>query len=491
MTTPQPNILNMFRQMMAGGTPMSQRAGMFARMVGRISMGAMGGPLGLGIMAGSMILPAMMQRGAGGGGDQQRGLGALESLADELEQVTSGLHRMNVEVKQLSDSVGQTSADTLKMGGLFAGIGSDSPTQASAELASQIGRQTGAMRLGQVNQQAMMGAGLLGMNPGQMMDQSPSEQLRYIVDELRKLNRIELHSMETLAALEMMLPGQGQDLIAMAGMSESAQASQKNYERLIESFMTGPRGRALEEQSRGLLSIAARIAMQSDMFERQMAYLQTPFAEEQAGRRADRAVIRQQYSLGTEEGKQGGKVAGETMGREMHEMFTRIFGGMGNVLRVLGREWGILQSQLMQLGLAVMTVAVWIANSIKLISEIVMVPMRIGDKGLFKGIKEAYSELSFGKGSTTQDLYQGLSGSMDITYSGQDARNAPGMNRGAPSLSGNRNMGAGAGERATMTLEVSAKDDFSNMLQYGIRDNTNQGRAVPGPVAPRTPSIAR
>ena len=133
MTTPQPNILNMFRQMMAGGTPMSQRAGMFARMVGRISMGAMGGPLGLGIMAGSMILPAMMQRGAGGGGDQQRSLGALESLADELEQVTSGLHRMNVEVKQLSDSVGQTSADTLKMGGLFAGIGSDSPTQASAE----------------------------------------------------------------------------------------------------------------------------------------------------------------------------------------------------------------------------------------------------------------------------------------------------------------------------------------------------------------------
>ena len=145
--TPPPNILNMFRQMTMGGRSMSQRAGTFARMVGRISMGAMGGPLGLGIMAGSMILPAMMaSRGAGGGG--QPAGGALESLSDELEAVTSGLHRMNVEIKQLSDSVGQTSADTLKMGGMFAAIGSSSPTQAAAELAAQMGRQTGAMRLG-------------------------------------------------------------------------------------------------------------------------------------------------------------------------------------------------------------------------------------------------------------------------------------------------------------------------------------------------------
>ena len=489
MTTPQPNILNMFRQMMMGGMPMSQRAGMFARMVGRISMGTMGGPLGIGIMAGSMLLPAMMQRGGGGGGDQQTGT-ALDSLADELAQVTSGLHRMNVEIKQLSDSVGQTSADTLKMGGLFASIGSESPTQASAELAAQMGRQTGAMRLGQVNQQAMMGAGLLGMNPGQMMQQSPAEQLRYVVDELRKLNRTELHSLETLAALEMMLPGQGQNLIAMAGMSESAQQSQRNYERLIESFVSGPRGKALEEQSRGLLTIAARIAMQADLFEREMAYLKNPFAEEQAGRGAERAVVRQQYSLGIQEGAQGGKIASETMGREMHEMFARMFGGTGSILRGLGREWGLLMSQLKEVGLAVMTVALWIANAVKLISEVAMIPMRIGDQGIFKGIKEAYSELSFGRGSTSQDLYQGLEASSFARYFGGDARNAAGMNRGAPSMSGNRNMGSGLGGGASMSVEISAKDDFANMLQYGIRESTNQGRAVPGPVSPRTPSIA-
>ena len=490
MTTPQPNILNMFRQMMAGGMPMSQRAGMFARMVGRISMGTMGGPLGIGIMAGSMLLPAMMQRGSGGGGDQQTGT-ALESLADELAQVTSGLHRMNVEIKQLSDSVGQTSADTLKMGGLFASIGSDSPTQASAELAAQMGRQTGAMRLGQVNQQSLMGAGLLGMNPGQMMEQSPAEQLRYIVDELRKMNRTELNSMETLAALEMMLPGQGQNLIAMAGMSESAQQSQRNYERLIESFVSGPRGKALEEQSRGLLTIAARIAMQADLFEREMAYLKSPFAEEQAGRQAERAVVRQQYSLGVQEGAQGGKIASETMGREIHEIFARMFGGTGSVLRGLGREWGLLMSQLKELGLAVVTVALWIANAVKLVSEVVMIPMRIGEEGIFKGIKEAYSELSFGKGSTSQDLYQGLEASSFARFFGADARNASGMNRGAPAMSGNRNMGSGAGGGSgTMIVEFRAKDDFANMLQYGIRESTNQGRAVPGPVTPRVPSIA-
>ena len=490
MTTPQPNILNMFRQMMAGGMPMSQRAGMFARMVGRISMGTMGGPLGIGIMAGSMLLPAMMQRGSGGGGDQQTGT-ALESLADELAQVTSGLHQMNIEIKQLSDSVGQTSADTLKMGGMFASIGSDSPTQASAELASQIGRQTGAMRLGQVNQQAMMGAGMLGMNSGQMMEQSPAEQLRYVVDELRKMSRTQLHSMETLAALEMMWSGQGQNLIAMASMSESAQQSLRKYEQLIEASADGPRGKALEEQSRGLLTIAAQIAMQADLFQREMAYLKTPFAEEQAGRRAERAVVRQQFSLGVEGGAQGGKIATETMGREMHEMFARMFGGTGNLLQTLGREWGLFVTELKQVGLVVVTVALWIANAVKLVSEVAMIPMRIGDKDIFKGTKEAYSELSFGKGSTTQDLWQGLEASKYSQNFGVDARNAPGMSRGAPAMSGNQNMGSGAGGGSgTMTVEFRAKDDFANMLQYGIRESTNQGRAVPGPVAPRVPSIA-
>ena len=489
--TPQPNILNMFRQMMTGGRSMSQRAGTFARMVGRISMGAMGGPLGLGIMAGSMILPAMMaSRGGGGGGAQPAG-GALESLSEELEQVTSGLHRMNVEIKQLSDSVGQTSADTMKMGGMFAAIGSDSPIQAGAQLASQLGRQTGAMRLGQVNQQSLMGAGMLGMNPGQMMEQSPAEQMRYMVDELRKLNKTELNSMDTLAALEMMLPGQGQNLIAMAGMSGSAIQAQRNYEAAITAFMTGPRGKALEEQSQGLLAIAARIALQADLFQREKQYLSSPFAEEGAERAEQRGKVGRQFGLGMLEGLQGTKVILETWARSIHEVFQRLFGGnAGSQLRDIGWILGDMVSGILEVVHAGVIFGSWIKDLAKLLISIVNAPMEWArGKSPGKPIGEAWGGLNFEQGTMTGDLMYGMGASQRASNAG-DARMGAGMNRGYPGMTSNRNMGNGMQGGGMMTVEFKAKDDFANMLQYGIRESTNQGRAVPGPVTPRVPSIA-
>ena len=410
--TPPPNILNMFRQMTMGGRSMSQRAGTFARMVGRISMGAMGGPLGLGIMAGSMILPAMMaSRGAGGGGEPAGG--ALESLSDELEAVTSGLHRMNVEIKQLSDSVGQTSADTLKMGGMFAAIGSSSPTQAAAELAAQMGRQTGAMRLGQVNQQALMGAGMLGMNPGAMMEQSPAEQMRYVVDELRKLNKTELNSMDTLAALEMMLPGQGQNLIAMAGMSTSAIQAQRNYESAITAFMTGPRGKALEEQSQGLLAIAARIALQADLFQREKQYLSSPFAEEGAERAEQRGKVGRQFGLGMLEGLQGTKVILETWARSIHMVFQRLFGGnTGSQLRDIGWVLGDMVSGILEVVHAGVIFGSWLKDVAKLLISFLMIPNEISKgQNPMKPIREAWAGLNFQQGSMTGDLMSGMGNS--------------------------------------------------------------------------------
>ena len=489
--TPQPNILNMFRQMMTGNMPMSQRAGTFARMVGRISMGAMGGPLGLGIMAGSMILPAMMARGSGAGGGDQKTGSALDTLADELERTTSGLHRMNVEIKQLSDSVGQTSADTLSMGGLFAAIGSNSPTQAAAELAAQMGRQTGAMRLGQVNQQAVMGAGMLGLNPGTMMDQSPAEQLKYVVQELRKMNRTELKSMETLAALEMMLPNQGQNLIAMAGMSRSAIDSQRQYEQAIQAFMTGPRGQALENQSQGLLSIATRVAMQADLFQREMQYLKSPFAEERAGRREERGQLTRQFGVGVQEGLQGSKVILETWAQGIHTTFQRFFGGdTGSNLKDIGWALGDAASGIMEVIHAGVLFGAWLKDLAKLLISIPMAPMEWArGNDPTKSISEAWGGLNFKPGTLTGDLATGWDQAQLASNMG-DARMTRGMNRGYPSMSGNRNMGNGMGGSGVMTLEVRGKDDFANMLQYGIREGTNQGRAIPGPISPRVPSIA-
>ena len=89
----------------------------------------------------------------------------------------------------------------------------------------------------------------------------------------------------------------------------------------------------------------------------------------------------------------------------------------------------------------------------------------------------------------TGDLMYGMGASQRASNAG-DARMGMGMNRGYPGMTSNRNMGNGMQGGGMMTVEFRAKDDFTNMLQYGIRESTNQGRAVPGPVTPRVPSIA-
>ena len=490
MTMMGGNMFSLFRQMMGGGQSMRQRAGVFSRLVGSVASGMMFGPLGIGVMAASMAAPMMMQGGAGGGGQQGRAGSSMDRLADKLDEITSGLHRMNIQVRQLSDSVGQTSGDTLKMGSMFAAIGrGDASGAATGEMGSQMGRQTGAMRLGQVNQQALMGAGVLGMDPGQMMQMSPAEQLSYIVDELRKMNRTELQSMETLAALEMMLPGRGQDLIAMGSMGQGAIDAQRSYERAVEAFMTGPRGRALEEQSRGLLAIAARVALQADLIEREREYLRAPFAEQRAERGAQRAQTAAQFGIGWQEGLQGTKVVLETWAREIHEVFSVLFGGQSQShLRSLGQMLGDMVSGMLEIVHAGVIFGSWVKDIIKLLISVVTIPLNIGNDPL-KGVKEAWAGLNFQEGTLTGDLQGGWDDARMASNIG-DARVATGMNRGYMPRTGNGNQAGRMDPAGGMVIEVRSKDDFSNMLQYGIRQNTNQGRDVPGPVSPRVPSIA-
>ena len=491
MTMMGGGMFSLFRQMMSGGQSMRQRAGVFSRLVGSVASSMMFGPLGIGVMAASMAAPMMMASGGGGGGSNRTGT-AMDQLADKLEEITSGLHRMNIQVRQASDAVGQTSSDTLKMGSLFAAIGNGNPTGSAGELASQIGRQTGAMRLGQVNQQSLMGAGILGMDPSRMMGMSPADQLSYIVEELRKMNRTELQSMETLAALEMMLPGRGQDLIAMGGMNQNAIDAQRNYERAVEAFMTGPRGRALEEQSRGLLAIAARVALQADMFEREREYLRSPFAEQRAERGAARAETGMQFGLGWQEGLQGSKVILETWARELHETFSALFGGQSRGhLRSLGQMFGEIVTNILQIVHAGVIFGSWVKDVIKLLVMVLAIPTELASGKGFQGIKEAWAGLTFQQGSMTGDLMAGFDQSMDASpLVGGDARTATGMNRGYVGRTSNRNMGARMDNGGGMVIEVRGKDDFANMMQYGIRTNTNRGRDVPGPRPETAPSIA-
>ena len=337
-----------------------------------------------------------------------------------------------------------------------------------------------------------MGAGVLGMDPGRMMQMSPAEQLSYIVDELRKMNRTELQSMETLAALEMMLPGRGQDLIAMGGMGQSAIDAQRSYERAVEAFMTGPRGRAIEEQSRGLLAIAARVALQADLIEREREYLRVPFAEQRAERGAQRAETGAQFGIGWQEGLQGTKVILETWAREIHEVFSVLFGGQSRShLRSLGQMFGEIVTNLLQIVHAGVIFGSWVKDVIKLLAMVLAIPMELASGNGFQGIKEAWAGLTFQQGSMTGDLMAGFDQSMAASpLVGGDARTATGMNRGYMSRTGNGNQAGRMDPAGGMVIEVRSKDDFSNMLQYGIRQNTNQGRDVPGPVSPRVPSIA-
>ena len=492
MTTPQMDtgMMSLFRQMMSGGRPMTQRAGLFGKLAGKVAMSAVSGPIGIGLMGLSMLGPMMAMRQGAQEGDGQTG-SSLDRLSEKLDEVTSGLHRMNVEVKQLSDSVGQTSSDTLKMGAAFASIGADNATGQGAELAKQLGRQTGAMRLGQMGQGTLMGAGLLGLNTGQMMQQTPAEQLNYIIDELRKLNKTELNSVDTLHAIEMFLPGQGQNLIAMANMGQGAIDDRRNYELALDAFMSGPRGRAIENQSQALLAIASRVSMQADLFDREREYLRTPFSTERAERQEQRGKTMQQFGMGWLEGLQGSKTLTETWAREIHEVFQRFLGsGTASQLRSLGWELGNIVSGLLEIVHAGIIFGSWVKDIVKLLVSVVMMPMEwASGRDAMKPIREAWGGLNFQAGTMTGDLAIGLEQAQEARRIG-DARIATGVNRGYASGTNNRNMGNGMNGSDKLVVEFRAKDDFSNMLQYETRKNTNRGRAVPGPQASRVPSIA-
>lgn len=491
MTTQEtPGIFNLFRQMMGGGQSMAQRAGIFSKLVGKVALSATTGPLGLGLMAGGMMLPMMMSGGGKGNAQNAEKTGsALDRLAEELDEVTSGLHRMNVEVKQLSDAVGQTSTDTLKMSAQFASIGVNDPLGQAGSFSSQMGRQMGSMRMGQINPSMLMGASMLGLNPREMMDQSPAEILNSIVDELRKLNKTELKSVDTLARIEMVAPGQGQNLIAMANLTKSQLASLRDREAMAERFSDGAMGRALEKQSQNLLAIAAGVQFNAEMFQREREYLKSPFAEERATRGEGRAVMRQQFGLGWQEGLQGSKVVLESWATGIHTMFKRIMGeGTGSRLRTLGDVLGEAVSGLLELVHAGVVFGSWVKDVVKLIYGILESPMKLGSGDAFKTVKEAWAGMNFQGGTMTGDLAI----AMDDAHAARrtnDARMAVGMRPGLEST-GHRGMGKSVETGERLVLEVQAKDDFSNMLQYGIRQNTNQGRDVPGPVSPRTPSIA-
>ena len=477
---------------------MTMFAGMMGRLggIGRMGMGAMGGPIGMGIMAATMMLPMMMGMG-GQNRSEDRGRTALDRLSDELERVTEGFHRVNVEVRQLSDSVGQASTDTVQMSASFASIGRDNAVGAGMDLARQMALQSGQMQLGQVSQGALLGAGALGMDPGRMMGQSPAEQLRYIVDELRKLNETELESRRTLAALEMMLPGQSQDLMAMARLSEEQLRSQRSYEQAVERFMTGPRGQSLEAQSQALLAIAQRVSMRADLYERERGYLMSPFAEDRAERRERGAEWRMQMGMGWQEGLQEARVYIEGWSRAIHQALRDMVPeGTEGVLRQTGRFFGDLVSAIVSVGHGVSMGVAWIVNAINFLLRVVKTPLNLHDLGgHFEGIRQSARGLAFAEGTVTGDLLGAQRAGLE-TRTNRDARTSMAGQFGGRMASPRAGITPGAGVGQEMpgggfVIEVRGKDDFANMMQYGIRTNTNRGRDVPGPRPDNAPSIAR
>ena len=64
------------------------------------------------------------------------------------------------------------------------------------------------------------------------------------------------------------------------------------------------------------------------------------------------------------------------------------------------------------------------------------------------------------------------------------------MSTGRPESSGRSDMGRGL-EGGGYVIEVKGKDDFANMMQYGIRQNANRDRNVPSSGPDNAPSIAR
>ena len=164
--------------------------------------------------------------------------------------------------------------------------------------------------------------------------------------------------------------------------------------------MTGPRGKALEEQSQGLLAIATRIALQADLFQREKQYLSSPFAEEGAERAEQRGKVGRQFGLGMLEGLQGTKVILETWARSIHAVFQRLFGGnTGSQLRDIGWILGDMVSGILEVVHAGVIFGSWLKDLAKLLVSFLMIPNEISKgQNPMKPIREAWAGLNFRAG---------------------------------------------------------------------------------------------
>ena len=129
-----------------GGSGAAGGGGLGSRIPGgmKSAYGLMGGHLGMGIMAASMILPAMMQGGASGRNQETQ----ITELEKSAHRASSAIARLNLNLRMTAAATGTSAGGVISTASMYSAVGVEDSLGMAQNMAAQHAAYTGQMAMG-------------------------------------------------------------------------------------------------------------------------------------------------------------------------------------------------------------------------------------------------------------------------------------------------------------------------------------------------------
>ena len=259
----------------AGGAGIMGRLGGMARS----GYGLMGGHLGMGIMAASMILPAMMAGGQGGGGGQQNQVAAMERDAN---RASNALARLNLNLRMTAAATGTSSGGILSTATMYTSAGVQDGLGMARNMAAQQSAYAAQIAVGAPNYSAMTGYAVLGMDPMAPTNMRPEQLQNAIVDQLRGMSPEQRGGHRTRGAL--MQTGLTQEqigaLLAQANLSQQDREYNLRMQGWVQRAQDSPENEVLTRRQQNIAEINAYAQARQHNVDMTKAYLKAGGSEE-------------------------------------------------------------------------------------------------------------------------------------------------------------------------------------------------------------------
>lgn len=257
-----------------GNAPPAQAGGGIMQRLGPMASrgySMMGGHVGMGIMAASMILPAMMMRGGGQAGGQNQ----MAELERDANRASTALSRLNLNLQMTARATGTTPGGLVASSAMYAAVGVSDSLGMARNLAAQQAAYSGSIAMGQPNMGAMTGYAMMGMDPMAPTRMRPDQLQNAVIDQLRGMSPEMRGSHRVRGA--MMATGMSQEQIGAMMAQANLSQQDRNYSLMLQAWVRraqdSPENEILTRRQQNIAEINAYAQARAHNVEMTKAYL--------------------------------------------------------------------------------------------------------------------------------------------------------------------------------------------------------------------------